>query len=276
MSKATTPHPVLKKYYERAGDRQPFVTAMFDGGARYYDRVCDLGSLGSARFYRGWILKTAGLRPGMTVLDLATGTGLVARAASRILGDPAAVVGLDPSEGMLREARKTVAVPLVQGQAEALPFRDEHFDFVTMGYALRHVADLGVTFAECLRVLRPGGRLLVLEISRPRSAALRWILRMHLQHVVPLIMRTSARSPVAALLTRYYWDTIAECVPPDTILDVLVRSGFTNVGRRVRGGLLSEYHGVRPSRHSADGQLGGLDAAEPVASEHAQETPTVG
>lgn len=245
---ATTPLPVLRKYYDGERDRQPFVTGLFDGSARYYDRICDVGSLGSSRFYRGWILRQSGLRRGMALLDVATGTGLMARSAARILGDARSVVGLDPSAGMLAEARRRVPVTLVQGQAETLPFRDARFDFLTMSYALRHVADLDVTFREFLRVLKPGGRVLLLEISRPRSAVMRWLLRVHLQSVLPLVVQMSAPRARVGPLTRYYWDTIAECVAPETILDVMRRSGFVDVARRVRGGMLSEYLAVKPRR----------------------------
>jgi demethylmenaquinone methyltransferase/2-methoxy-6-polyprenyl-1,4-benzoquinol methylase len=241
------PHPVLRKYYESEGDRPPFVTALFDGAARYYDWVCAVGSLGSGQFYRRWILARSGLGGGMKLLDVATGTGLVARAAVRILRDPRAVVGLDASGGMLRQARKALPVPLVQGTVEALPFGNDRFDFLSMGYALRHVADLGVAFRECRRVLKPGGRLLVLEISRPRSTVGQWVLRMYFQKILPPIMRIGTRSTQAELLMKYYWDTIAECVPPDTILEVLRASGFVDVERRVRGGLLSEYVGLKPA-----------------------------
>jgi demethylmenaquinone methyltransferase/2-methoxy-6-polyprenyl-1,4-benzoquinol methylase len=279
---ATTPLPVLGKYYSGEGDRQPFVTSLFDGAARHYDRVCDLGSLGSSRFYRGWVLRQSGLRPGMTLLDVATGTGLVARAAVRVVKDPKAVIGLDPSAGMLAEARRTLDVPLAQGQAEALPFGENRFDVVTMAYALRHVADLEVTFGEFLRVLRPGGRLLLLEISRPRAAVVRWALRVHLQHVLPLVVRLSSRGARVGVLMQYYWDTIAHCVPPETILDVLSGSGFVDVRRGLRFGLLSEYRATKPrppstaaDHHSADGQRGGVHSAQPVAAEHAQQSPTV-
>jgi Methylase involved in ubiquinone/menaquinone biosynthesis len=166
----TAPHPVLKKYYERESDRRPFVSALFDNGAAHYDWICGLGSMGSGRFYRRWILMKYGLRAGMKLLDVATGTGLVAWAATRILGEPGAVVGLDPSIGMLRQAQKSLAIPLVQGIVEELPFATDHFDFLSMGYALRHVADLGVAFRQCLRVLKPGGRIMILEITPPRSA----------------------------------------------------------------------------------------------------------
>src|SRR5439155_12757137 len=91
----TAPHPVLKKYYESEGDRQAFVTALFDGGARYYDWVCGMASLGSGQFYRRWALARAGVGGGMKLLDVAIGTGLVARAALRVLGVPVVVIGLD-------------------------------------------------------------------------------------------------------------------------------------------------------------------------------------
>ena len=243
---ATAPHPVLTRYYASELERRRFVTALFDGGARHYDRVCGVMSLGSGRLYRRDVLARAGLARGMRMLDVATGTGLVAREAVALLGDARAVVGLDPSAGMLREARRALAAPLVQGRAEELPLASGQFDVVSIGYALRHVADLGVAFRECLRVLKPGGRLLVLEITRPRSAVGRGVVRLYFQAVLPLLMRVSTGSAEAGLLTRYYWDTIDECVPPDTIMGVMRASGFAAVERRVLGGLLSEYVGRKP------------------------------
>jgi len=241
----TAPHPVLKKYYERESDRRPFVSALFDNAAAHYDWVCGLGSMGSGRFYRRWVLMKSGLRAGMKLLDVATGTGLVAHAATRILRQPGAVVGLDPSSGMLRQAQKTLAIPLVQGTVEELPFANDHFDFLSMGYALRHVADLGVAFRQCLRVLKPGGRIMILEITLPRSAVGRHVFRMYFEKVLPRVTRLSTGSAEAELLMQYYWDTIAHCVPPDMILGVLRSSGFVDIEHRVRGGLLSEYIGSK-------------------------------
>src|SRR6059036_2257595 len=226
----TAPHPVLKKYYESESERRPFVSALFDNAAKHYDWVCAMGSLGSGRFYRGWVLTQSGLRNGMKFLDIATGTGLVARAATHVLREPQAVVGLDPSAGMLREARKTLAIRLVQGIVEDLPFTTGRFDFLCMGYALRHVTDLGVAFRECRRVLKPGGRLLILEISLPSSAVGQRVFRLYFESVLPLLTRLSTGSVQAELLMKYYWDTIAHCVPSDLILDVLRASAFARRG----------------------------------------------
>jgi demethylmenaquinone methyltransferase/2-methoxy-6-polyprenyl-1,4-benzoquinol methylase len=246
MTQPTAPHPVLKKYYPSAEHRQEFVRALFDGVARHYNQIGQMLDLGSGLMYRRQALRRAGLRPGMRLLDVATGTGLVARGGAAIVAESGRVVGVDPSRGMLGEARKAVTSPLVQGRAEALPFRGDHFDMLSMGFALRHVTDLGVAFGEYRRVLKPGGRLLLLEVSRPSSPAMRWLIRTHFQRVLPVLARLSTGSEPAEVLMKFYWDTIDQCVPPDTILDVLRTAGFVDVGRRVYCGFMSEYVAAKP------------------------------
>jgi demethylmenaquinone methyltransferase/2-methoxy-6-polyprenyl-1,4-benzoquinol methylase len=246
MTAPTPPHPVLEKYYPTDADRQSFVGALFDGAAGSYNRVGQMLDLGSGTWYRRWALRRTGLRAGMRLLDVATGTGLVAQGAARIVGKSGRVVGVDPSRGMLHEARKALSNPLVQGRAEALPFRNDLFDMLSMGFALRHVADLNVAFQEYRRVLKPGGCLVLLEVSRPSSPVSRGLIRLYLQHILPWMARIRTRSEPAALLMRYYWDTIDQCVPPETILDVLRRDGFAGVGRRTFFGFLDEYSAVKP------------------------------
>jgi demethylmenaquinone methyltransferase/2-methoxy-6-polyprenyl-1,4-benzoquinol methylase len=136
--------------------------------------------------------------------------------------------------------------PLVQGRAEEIPLRDDVFDMLSMGFALRHVATLEIAFAEYRRVLKPGGRLLLLEVSRPRSVVIRWAIRVYFKQVLPLIIRICTGSPDARLLMKYYWDTIDECVPPAMILAALRQTGFVEVQYRVVGGCLSEYVAVKP------------------------------
>jgi demethylmenaquinone methyltransferase/2-methoxy-6-polyprenyl-1,4-benzoquinol methylase len=248
MTESTPPHPVLEEYYPTAADRESFVGGLFDGAARYYNRIGQILDLGSGPWYRRQALRRAGLRPGMRVLDVATGTGLVARGAVGILGEARRVIGVDPSRGMLGEARRALASPLVQGRGEALPFRNDLFDMLSMGFALRHVPDLEIAFQEYRRVLKPGGRLLLLEVSRPTSRVSRWLIRTHFQHILPFLMRISTRNEPARLLMKYYWDTIDRCVPPEVILESLRRQGFVGVTRHALFGFLSEYVATKPAR----------------------------
>jgi demethylmenaquinone methyltransferase / 2-methoxy-6-polyprenyl-1,4-benzoquinol methylase len=248
VTAATPPHPVLTEYYARAADRQPFLRDLFDGSARYYNRIGHLLDLGSGRWYRRDVLRRAGLRKGMRLLDVATGTGLVARGGVDILGKPSGVIGVDPSRGMLGEARKKLTGPLVQGRAEALPFRSEHFDMLSMGFALRHVSELEVAFREYARVLKPGGRLLLLELVRPSRRASRWLVRTYFQRILPWLMRVTTGSDPAGLLMKFYWDTIDQCVPPETILEKLKSTGFVSVEQWSFHGTIIEYVATKPPR----------------------------
>ena len=238
---------MLRQYYQSEDDRAPFVSSLFDRAARHYDWVGHLLAFGSGPYYRRLMLTRAGLRPSMKLLDVATGTGQVARAATRVMGNAHGVVGLDPSEGMLREARKVHTGPLVRGRAEAIPTKSDAFDMLTMGFALRHVETLETAFAEYLRVLKPGGRVLLLEVSRPQSAVLRWTIRVYFQRVLPAIIRLGTSDPEARLLMTYYWDTIEQCVAAETILGALRQAGFVDVKHRQMAGCLSEYHARKPA-----------------------------
>jgi demethylmenaquinone methyltransferase/2-methoxy-6-polyprenyl-1,4-benzoquinol methylase len=241
------PHPVLDQYYSRPDERQGFVADLFDGCARYYNRVGTMLDLGSGRWYRRDALRRAGLRKGMRLLDVAAGTGLMTRGGVDIVGK-SNVVGVDPSQGMLGEAKKAVTAPLVRGRAEALPFRGDRFDMLSMGFALRHVPDLGIAFREYFRVLRPGGRIILLETPRPTTRAGRWFVKTHFQRVLPWMARITFRNEPAQLLMKFYWDTIDQCVPPEAILEALRRTGFVAVDRHAFYGLINEYVAAKPPR----------------------------
>jgi demethylmenaquinone methyltransferase/2-methoxy-6-polyprenyl-1,4-benzoquinol methylase len=235
------PHPTLTEFYPAPAERARFVNELFDRAARDYDWMSGALSLGTDRPYRRWVLQQAGLKPGMRVLDVATGTGLVAQAALESGVAQVDVVGLDASRGMLLENRKHRSLQLIQGFGEALPFRDATFDFIVMGYALRHAEDLAALFAGFDRVLRKPGQVLILEISRPSSRLGFALLRFYLQRLLPFLTRSAKRSPESARLMKYYWATIAECVPPASILSALSKAGFLRVERRIRAGIFSEF-----------------------------------
>ena len=239
------PHPHLDHFYDDASRRRTYVHELFDHSASSYEWIAKAMSLGSGGWYRRAALKRAGLEAGHELLDVATGTGPVARAGRKILGEHGRIVGLDPSFGMLREQRRRFRVIPLRGLAEELPIRDGSFDLLSMGYALRHVADLRLTFREFYRVLRPGGRLLVLELTPPRSATGFRFMRFYLKTVVPGITLLLSRSRQAAKLMRYHWETIERCVPPEQILAAMDAAGFGEVQRYVTGGIFSEYRGRR-------------------------------
>lgn len=238
------PHEVIAGRYADESGKRAFVHSLFNRGARHYDRVCQVGFLGTGNFHRRRALWEAGLRPGMDALDVACGTGAVTRAMVEILAGKGRICGVDPSEGMLAEARKSVSADFQLGHAEALPFPDGSFDFLSMGYALRHVADLKRAFAEYRRVLRPGGRLLILEISRPRSRIGLWCARLYFRDALPALSWLITGSGDAREMMSYYWETIHACVPPELILEAMAAAGFREVRRRTEIGIFSSYAAV--------------------------------
>lgn len=241
------PHRDLPEFYVDREKRTAFVSSLFDNTARYYDRISAALSFGTCRSYRRMALRRAGLKPGMKMLDVATGTGLVAQAALDLGITPSNLIGLDPSRGMLLENQKLRKVSLIQGCGESLPFPDASFDFICMGYALRHVEDLSVLFREFNRVLKPGGRVLILEITKPESRLVLALAGFYLGRFLPTLTRWVTGDAKAGQLIKFYWVTIAECVPPATIVSVLSASGLTKVERRRTGSLLSDYLGIKPA-----------------------------
>ena len=244
------PHPPLGSFYGDPAGREGFVRNLFDDTAPWYDIAIGSLSFGSGGWYRRGVLTRAGLKAGDRLLDLATGTGVVARAAAEITGDARTIVGADPSIGMLAAGRDTFS--RVQATSEALPFDDASFDFISIGFALRHFADLHTAFAECRRVLRPGGKLLILEITAPESRLARALLGAYMGALVPAIMTAVTFRPRVGKLMRYYWATTRECVRPDAILGALRESGFGCASREVSLGIFSEYSATR----QAAGQFG--------------------
>ena len=237
------PHSPLPAYY-RTGDRaarEDFLRTTFDDTAVDYDRLEKILGLGSGPRYRGQALLRAGLAPGMQVVDVGMGTGLVTREILKITGEPARTVGVDPSPGMMKQARFDQAVECRVGRAEDIPVPSGSADFIVMGYALRHVADFSAAAAEFRRVLRPGGRLLILEITKPESALANALLKIYMRGAVPLLARAVSKSKTTPMLWRYYWDTIEACVPPAQVMQTLANEGLAEIGRHVELGIFSEY-----------------------------------
>lgn len=234
------PHAPLPDYYADEESRRAFLRRIFDETAVDYERIERLLSLGSGSWYRRQALLRAGLRPGMAVLDVGIGTGLLARQALHILGGGASLVGVDPSPGMMAEARLP-GIRLLEGRAESLPVADASADFIMMGYALRHIDDVDAALAEFRRVLRPGGRLLILEITRPQRRLAQGLLKAYMRVFVPISAKLIARRTDTTRLWRYYWDTIDACIAPQALLQALRRAGYQSASHSVQMGIFSEF-----------------------------------
>lgn len=236
------PHPPLHSYYDDEKERLAYLKSAFQETAPLYDRINSWMSFGTDRRYRRDALLRAGLAPGMKVADIGCGTGLVSELAREIVGEDGYVYSVDPSHGMLAEAVKfgRTTAPIL-GRGEALPLADDSVDFLSMGFALRHVADLKVTFEEYARVLRPGGKLLVMEMTPPQRGMLHYVLKGYMRYVVPALTRVLTGSSTATVLYVYCWDTFEQCVPPDSVLSALAAAGLVEPSRHIEARIFSEY-----------------------------------
>jgi demethylmenaquinone methyltransferase/2-methoxy-6-polyprenyl-1,4-benzoquinol methylase len=216
VSRSATPLPA-------AEDKVAVVRSMFDRIAPRYDLV---NRLLTFRMDVGWRRRTVAsleLTPGARVLDLACGTGDLCRDLQKAGYQP---LGLDLSLGMLRHARTTA--PLAQADALRLPLPDGVADGITCGFALRNLQALEPFVEECARVLRPGGRVALLEVSAPRNRLLRAGHRLYFGTVVPWV---GARLSDATAY-RYLPESVVYLPPPDAVCTMLRAGGFTAVAQR--------------------------------------------
>jgi len=237
----------LTAYFSNEAERRAVTRSMFDQAAAGYDRAEGLTALGSGAWYRREVLRRTGLQAGMSLLDVAAGTGLVTVAGHELVGPTGRVLALDPSPGMLAELRKKLSVETIEAYAESIPLPDGHVDFVSMGYALRHVGDIDRAFSEYLRVLRPGGRACIMEISRPRGRLARALLRFHIGAFVPVLARLTRSHAEVKRLWAYYSETIDAAIDPEQVLAAMRRAGFAEVKCSVTLGIFREYTGCRVS-----------------------------
>lgn len=244
-SQPVSPHPTLARYYAKPEDRVEMLGKLFDASAEHYDWINNVLSLGSGHWYREQALREAGLKAGMHVVDVACGTGVISQRAAKIVGDPALIVSVDPSAGMREQAKCRRGIDALNGDAEHLPVESASVDMVVMGYALRHVSDLFAAFTEFTRVLKPGGRVLILEITSPRRRFSRALARFYIGRFIPLVMGVFSRSADAKRLMQYHWDSIEHCVPPEVIEQVMRDAGLNGIARKVDLGLFSAYTGTR-------------------------------
>lgn len=208
---------------------------MFGAIARRYDLNNRLHSFGRDQAWRRRAVRLAGVRPGEHVLDVACGTGDLAEAFAD--ARPAKVVGLDFTEPMLDIARRKAerrrrreAVPTpeyIHGDAMSLPFEDQSFDIVSIAFGIRNVSDPARVAREFHRVLRPGGRVVILEFSEPGNAVLRGLNRMYCSYIMPFTATLIAGDRTGAY--RYLPRSVQTFLDHTALADLLRENGFGGI-----------------------------------------------
>lgn len=226
------------------------VANVFHSVAARYDLMNDLMSGGIHRLWKRFTIELSGVRPGHRVLDIAGGTGDLAAKFSRRVGDTGSVVLADINESMLRVGRDKLIdhgiqgnLEYVQADAQALPFPDDGFDCVSIAFGLRNVTDKDQALREMLRVLKPGGRLLVLEFSKPGNEILGKAYDQYSFRILPLMGKLVAGDSDSY---QYLAESIRMHPDQETLLGMLEDAGFVNCEyHNLTGGVVALHRGFK-------------------------------
>ena len=223
------------------------VRGVFDSVATRYDLMNDVLSMGMHRIWKAYTVAVANVQPGMQVLDIAAGTGDLARAFAQRVGAQGRVVLTDINEAMLRQGRdrlldEGLVLPTAACDAEHLPFADARFDLVSVAFGLRNMTHKEAALAEMCRVLRPGGRLLVLEFSRP-AEPLRKAYDWYSFNFMPAVGRLVAGD---AESYRYLAESIRMHPDQATLKAMMQAQGFAHVDvHNLAAGIVALHVGVK-------------------------------
>jgi len=231
-------------------EKAEMVADVFHSVAAKYDLMNDLMSFGIHRIWKRFTIDSSGVRRGQRVLDLAGGTGDLTAKFSRLVGETGEVVLADINSSMLKVGREKLRnkgiignVNYVQANAEALPFPDNYFDCITIAFGLRNVTEKEKALASMFRVLKPGGRLLVLEFSKPQFAPLSKAYDAYSFHILPRIGEMVAKD---AGSYRYLAESIRMHPDQDTLKQMMNDVGFENTTyHNLTGGIVALHRGFK-------------------------------
>lgn len=231
-------------------DKARRVGAVFSSVASHYDLMNDLMSFGLHRLWKRFMLTQTGLRPGQQALDIAGGTGDLARGLARQVGSRGGVAMADINFEMLSQGRQSVVdsgygarIALCQANAEALPFRSGRFDCATIAFGLRNVTHKQAALESILRVLRPGARLLVLEFSTPTLSTIEPVYDLYSFKVLPWMGKVIAGD---APSYRYLAESIRMHPDQKTLASMMTNAGFDRVRHHnLSGGIVALHVGYK-------------------------------
>ncbi len=234
----------------KAADKADLVANVFHSVANRYDLMNDLMSLGIHRLWKRYAIELASVREGQTILDLAAGTGDLAKLMAPKVGKSGKIILSDINDSMLMVGRDRMTdsgfignIEYVQANAESLPFKDKQFDCVTLAFGLRNVTDKDAALRSIYRVLKPGGRLLVLEFSKPTHSLLEKVYDEYSFKILPKI---------GSLVTddeesyKYLAESIRMHPDQQTLKSMFLDAGFEQCDvHNLTGGVVALHRGFR-------------------------------
>ena len=233
------------------GEKVNMVAGVFHSVAGKYDLMNDLMSGGIHRLWKRFTIELSGVRRGNNVLDIAGGTGDLAAKFSRLVGSEGKVVLADINDSMLKVGREKLTnrgivgnIEYVQANAECLPFPDNSFDCITIAFGLRNVTDKDAALRSMLRVLKPGGRLLVLEFSKPTNELMSKVYDRYSFDILPRMGKLITNDEDSY---RYLAESIRMHPDQETLKEMMAEAGFAEVRyHNMTAGVVAVHRGVKP------------------------------
>ncbi len=231
-------------------DKERYVHEVFSSIAHRYDLLNTTLSFNRDKYWRKFTVRHSGLQPGSAGLDVCCGTGMLALEQARVVGMHGRVVGLDFCENMLQKAVDNIkrtpyqgVIELVKGNAMQLPFEDNTFDCATIGFALRNVPDILKTIKEMRRVVKPGGKVLSLELAKPGAPVFKQLYYLYFNHLVPLLgrMGVGQNGPYSWLPT-----SLKNFPHQSEVCELFQKAGLADVYyHELTGGIVAVHIGIK-------------------------------
>jgi len=234
----------------KTNEKEKLVRGVFDSVADRYDLMNDLMSAGIHRLWKRFTIELSAVRPGQTVLDIAGGTGDLSARFSKLVGAEGKVILADINASMLQVGRDKLLdagafgnLHMAQCDAQYLPFPDNSVDCITIAFGLRNVTDKALALRSMERILKPGGRLLILEFSKPTSPLLEKIYDTYSFRILPMMGRLVANDEESY---RYLAESIRKHPDQETLMAMMEDAGFVDCQyHNMTGGIVAVHRGIK-------------------------------